>query len=152
VCQIQTAAMGTLNTEKIFQLPSKGKTLSFLLSLGPTEPGSRAVPAGSQPGPTVPSPCHQAHLRRRKLLGLGGSTSDLCHVQTVPVRFASQGTAPASDDCKDKQLHLGQQTRMQGCVWITRDRGGFSSSLACCSQPHPQFLTGSEPPALYCCL
>lgn len=50
--------MGTLNTEKVFQLASKGKTLSFLLSLGLMEPGSQAVPTGAHPqsrsGTTVP--------------------------------------------------------------------------------------------------
>lgn len=54
---------------------------------------------------------HRLRLHRRDLLASGSSTTDLRHVQTVTVPFASQGSAPGSDYCKDKQLHLGQQAR-----------------------------------------
>lgn len=31
-------------------------------------------------------------------------------------------------------------------------QGEFFIFISCCSQPHPPLFTGSEPPALYCCL
>lgn len=93
--------MGTLNTEKIFQLPSERKALSVSFS---SEPGS--AHGSTDTGLWWHPRAKDSPLPRKLLTQLTPAT----HTVTVP--SSSQGSAEALDYWKDKQLHLGQQPHL----------------------------------------
>lgn len=140
MCQIQTAAMGTLNTEKIFQLPSGGKVLSVLPSSG----RKHGCPAGARPRPrwhrcaTDSPPPGELHTRVTPAMHTQSLSPPLLRALPQITGKTNSCTWASSLICK--------------AVFGFLRTGEFFIFISCCSQPHPPLFTGSEPPALCCCL